>query len=114
MKITPDDMAFIIERAKSGETPRRIHAALGRYSRQGIAKAIWRARALGETIPQLKKMSKKPECPASGMHIRVEADLAHRFERPATLRGIPERDLIYRLITVIAQDNLVDSILDDR
>jgi len=99
--------------ALRGVRPGEIAERLG-LSRQRVYMRIGWLRRTGDEIPEFPRGPLRRDGQRQ-LRIRgVEADLLERLAPHAEARGVSAVTLAGRLLNVIARDDLVDAILDDK
>lgn len=114
MKIPPRTRDQIIALAKKNLPPRAIAQAIspsvGTYQ---IYDCLREARRADPTIPRFGGVSAREGADPNARSIAVPHEVLRELKPHAGRRNLSPGDLVKALLTAIANDDLVDAILDD-
>lgn len=109
MKLPPHTKEKVIALALAGKPPAQIEREIG-VSRYDIYPVIQYARSCGAAIPVFPK---RHAGEAAAGRVIVPLELTNRFLPAAAARRVTVGALIRELLYTIADDKLIDAILDD-
>jgi hypothetical protein len=106
--------AQIVELACRGFRPREIMREMaGLVDEDTVRNTLTRARQENPDVPRFR--AKKIGDSDTGItNFKIPNDTAMVLKIEADLRGISTSELVEKLLTVIANENMVDAVLDDK